>query len=228
MPLHLKETSTRIVGLALVGLALLALATWALPTQAGQAPGDWPVRITYTIADESSGSVQTSSHSLVADSWREWKDTVTCCGSMIGMVIELRPNGELWTGGLPGLPVSFVSRNDDPAGMVPVAEFAPRFPSDPSLLASEPFVHVAPLAELARLPGELSKLGIPAEHLVAYEVRRTGQTDGVEQDLVDFKVVYRPLNIPLYYEQFVDGNTVRTFAVDSIEFLPEDFVIPFG
>lgn len=228
MSLPIRNTASRTMALSLAALAVLALAALAVPTQAGLAPGDWPVSLTYTVTDESSGRVETSTRSLVADGWTQWKDTVTCCGATVGMVTELRPGGEFWTGGLPGLPVSFVSLSDDPAGMVPLAEFAPRYPSDPGLLSSEAFVHAVSFAQLASLPDEVLQLRIPAELLVAYEVRRIGKTDAGEVELVDFRVVYRPLNIPVYSEQSVDGITTRTFSVDSIEFLPEDFEIPFG
>jgi hypothetical protein len=225
--------------LAGVPILILALLVALIPSRLEQAgagaSGAWPIRITYSV-DQFVFDGANAEHAefvLEADTWYAWRQVMTCCGEHEGLIVEFRPDGSVWSGGLPGLPLAFgfVKPGDDP--MVPSPEFGQRYPASADELAGVP--HVTVLFDLAagiddrttevqRVP----ELGVAATDLVAYRVDRMVEIDGITVSAVDFRWVYKPLNLTVRVEETLGGSTVRVFKVLTIEFLPSDYTIKFG
>ncbi|HZD22358.1 MAG TPA: hypothetical protein VE569_03000, partial [Acidimicrobiia bacterium] len=198
--------------------------------------GDWPIRITYGV--DQFGGTNNTHFELVLEAmdWTAWREERTCCGFETGMITELHPDGSYWSGGIPGLPLTEVFVHEGGDGMVPLPDFAPRFPSTFSDLEVNPNINV--LIDLqegvgadnlrAELLDETDRLGLNAVDVVVYKIEREVQADGLTQNAVDTRWVYKPLNLTLRNTEVVAGSTWRVFQVQTIEFLPSDFAPSFG
>jgi hypothetical protein len=221
----------QIVLIAGVLLAAWIAFTWSDTADSAENPGGWPVRLEYSI-DQFDGE-EPVRLALTASGWDSWRQVTECCGPDTGFIVEYRPDSSFWTGGLPGLPLTQDFVHDGGDGMAPVPDLAPRWPTDPLELAKDPHVTVLDLSSAQQVAdvdatAMADRLDLDLGHLVFYVVARDVLSDGRQAEVTNTRLVYTPMNLTLYDETNVDGRNTRIFRVETLEFLSDDFSIPFG
>lgn len=183
----------------------------------------WPVALNYQLrfrefSLEVQPALTLAAFELVADRWQAWRQVRTCCGQMAGQVIEFRPDGTLWEGGVLGLPITHSSTQEPGEGMVPLPDFAARFPDTRADLEATPLVTITGDSAtgidqdggLQALLDIAGTLGLEPDELIAYDIA-SGPTRSR-------RVVLLPLNLTLLSQEWhEDGLLLRDLRVNRID-----------
>lgn len=220
-----RRRSLRRLGLVVtaalaVGLVLAASSLGlGAETNAGLADGEqfvrWPVDLEYEVTNLGSGpeAGDRRAYRFEGKSWASWRQEQTCCDPIeVGYRTELRDDGQLWEGGNDHTPMVHVLDSPDPAGLVPIADFAPKYP-----FTSEVALQDDPRIELIDAEGDgprranrvavADRLGVAIDDLTSFRVR------GSDGEVATY-VVHTGLGLVLErYEESRDGQPVRHVRV---------------
>lgn len=214
-------------GLVAIGAGFVGY--WLATTSAGNVEAavrpavDWPIRVEYSLMFDNGTDPEHEIRVVwQARSLLEWATVQTCCGDHeVGTTMRVMADGRVFFGGHDGTPITYTSTHNPPRsnstwGMVPVPDFGPKYPTGLAGLEALDYMTVLVHPEfdgpdpirLDKLDAVANSLNLEPGDILGYRVDAPwGFTE---------RWVYKPLNLTLINDEYIDGELVRHLQVHSL------------